>query len=114
MKRLLILALIPFLFSCGEEKKEVAIPADVLPKEKMAMVITDVHLAEASADLKTLPDSSSTEKIGFQKIYEKNQISKAQYDTSLSFYVNHPELLNEVYEMVLNELSKRQGEASKQ
>ncbi len=113
MKNLLFFGLSILLFSCGGDEEQVTIPADVLPKEKMAMVITDVHLAEAEADLKTLPDSSSTGKIGFEKIYEKNQISKAQYDTSLSFYVDHPELLNEVYEIVLNELSKRQGEAAK-
>jgi hypothetical protein len=114
MKRLLIFALFPFLFACGEdEKQEVVIPADVLPKEKMAMALADVHLAEAGAYLKTPLDSSAREKVGFQHIYERNQISKVQYDSSLSFYVDHPELLNEVYEIVLNELSRRQGAAAK-
>ena len=117
MKRiycLLPLAYCLLLFSCGEPEKQITtIPSSVLPKEKMAAVITDIHLAEAEANLNTLPDSASTAQVGFQKIFEKNSISKAQYDSSLVFYVDHPELINEVYEIVMNELSKRQGEVAK-
>ena len=113
------------LFSCGQEEKSVVVPADVLPKEKMAEVLTDIHIAEAvgqnartpsfsgEANLKTLPDSASAVPIdigiSFQKIFEKNKITKEQYEKSLSFYIDHPELLNEVYEKVLNELSKMQA-----
>jgi Na+/phosphate symporter len=106
-----------FLFvlctSCGTEEKQTEIPPNILPKEKMVQVITDVHIAEAEANLRTLPDSTSKETISFQKIFEKNSISKQQYEESLTFYVDHPKLLNEIYEEVLNELSKMQGAAAK-
>lgn len=78
----------------------------------MSVVITDILLAEAEISLKTFPDTSS-EKIDYQKIFEKDKITKEQYDKSISFYIDHPELLNEVYEKVLNELSRMQGEAAK-
>ncbi|MBI4929172.1 MAG: DUF4296 domain-containing protein [Bacteroidetes bacterium] len=100
---------IVFGLSCGQSEKQVVIPANVLPKEKMAEVITDIHLAEAETNFRPLPDSASTEKLSFQKVFEENKITKAQYDTSISFYIGHPELLNEVYEKVLNELSKMQA-----
>jgi hypothetical protein len=109
---MLIVVLSVFLFSCRQGEKTVSIPSDVLPKERMALVITDIHLAEAEASLKTFPDTSS-EKLNFRKIFDKNNISKEQYDKSIAFYVDHPELLNEVYEQVLNELSRMQGEAAK-
>ena len=103
-----------FLFSCGSPaKKQVVIPSDVLPKEKMAAVVADIHIAEAETSMKPLPDSTSRGKLSFQKIFDKNQITKAQYDTSMAFYIDHPELLNEVYEIVLNELSKMQGTGGK-
>ena len=76
----------------------------------MAEVLTDLHITEAQASVKTLPDSVSTEKSGFQKIFEKNNITKEQYEKSISFYIEHPELFGEVYDNVLNELSKMQGE----
>lgn len=100
---------IVLVISCGQEEKYVVIPSDVLPKEKMAEVLTDIHLAEAKVNLKTLPDSASTEKLSFQKKFEKHKITKEQYEKSISFYIDHPELLNEVYEKVLNELSKMQA-----
>ena len=112
-KRICIFFLTGLLFSCGNEKeKTVATPADVLPKEKMALVITDIHLAEAKASLQPTPDTSS-EKLNFRMIFEKNKITKDQYEKSIAFYIDNPELMNEVYEKVLNELSRMQGEAAK-
>jgi len=104
-----------FLFACGqEEMKLVVIPSDVLPQKKMAQVISDIHIAEAEASMGALPNSTSTDKLSFQKIFEKNEITEAQYDTSLSFYIEHPELLDTIYMQALNELSKMQGEAAKE
>lgn len=102
--------------SCGQEEKQVAVPSDILPKEKMAQVITGIHIAEAEANMQKLPDlpalqagSASTEKSSFENIFKKHKITKEQYEKSLSFYIDHPELLDQVYEKVLNELSKMQG-----
>ncbi len=104
----LFIALCLILFSCGSaEEKKVVIPDVVLSKEKMAEVLTDIHIAEAEANLHPIADTAAV-KSGFQKIFEKNKISKEQYEKSLSFYIEHPELLNEVYEKVLNELSRMQ------
>ena len=94
------------------------IPSNILPKEKMAQVITDIHLAEAEINLNSpapsLPseqgDTISKIPIGFEKIFEKNRITKSQYDTSITFYIAHPELLDTIYVQVINELSKMQSE----
>ncbi|HEY4797902.1 MAG TPA: DUF4296 domain-containing protein [Bacteroidia bacterium] len=120
MKKLRIVALVLLLFSCGQEKKQVAIPSDVLPVEKMAQVLTDVHYSEAEKHY-LLPsglsvpvaDSIARLQIDFKKVFEKNKITKEQYDKSISFYLDHLELLNEVYQNVLNEVSKMQSEAGK-
>ena len=79
----------------------------------MAAVITDIHLSEAETSLRTFPDSTSSEKVSFNKIFEKHSITKKQYEESLSFYIDNPELLDSVYTNVLNELSKKQGEVAK-
>ena len=72
------LCLVFILSSCGQDEKPVVIPDNILPKEKMAQVITDIHIAEAENDLYTLPDSTSIEKLSFQKIFDKNKITKVQ------------------------------------
>jgi len=79
----------------------------------MAEVITDIHLAEAEASIRTFPDTTSKEKLSFQKIFNKHSITKKQYEESLSFYIDNPEILDKVYVNVLNELSKMQGEVVK-
>lgn len=78
----------------------------------MAEVITDIHMAEAETSVRTFPDSISKEKMSFQKIFDKHSVTQKQYDESLSFYMEHPEILDTVYVNVLNELSKKQGEAT--
>ena len=78
----------------------------------MAEVITDIHMAEAETSVRTFPDSISKEKMSFQKIFDKHSVTQKQYDESLSFYMEHPEILDTVYDNVLNELSKKQGEAT--
>jgi hypothetical protein len=108
MGRMLIYILPIFLFSCGKKNSN-TVPENILSKEKMVQVLTDIHIAEAEMSLGAFPDSSSKEKISFQKIFEKEQITKEQYETSLSFYIDHPEMLNEIYQEVLNELSKKQS-----
>jgi hypothetical protein len=116
MKRffcLLVTAYCLLLLSCGEKEKQTTIPANILPKEKMAQVITDIHIAEAEAGIHALPDSTSKGLISFQKVFEKDTITKRQYEESLTFYIDHPQLLDTVYTQVLNELSKMQGAVAK-
>jgi hypothetical protein len=95
-------------FSCGESKTE-TIPAAVLPKEKMANVLAHIHIAQAEISMQPGSDSLKAEQ--FQKIFEKDSITKQQYEESLSFYIEHPQLFNKVYEEVINELSKMQAQA---
>ena len=110
MKKILVFILSVLLWSCGsQENKSTTIPDNILSKEKMAQVITDIHLAEAQANLTVKPDTSLKEKPSFQKIFEKDSVTKQQYEESLSFYIDHPELLEKVYQEALNELSKMQA-----
>ena len=99
-----------FLFSC--KPKEAKIPAGILPKEQMVSVLTDVHLAEAALTLNTKNDSAALVAAGYYNfIYQSHRITKKQFDESLDFYTKHPELLEKIYEEVINELSKKQAEA---
>jgi len=74
----------------------------------------DVHLLEASLNTNAYNPqkvaTNGTVAVITEDILKKNQITKAQYDESFQFYSNHPKLLSEVYEMVLNDLSKLQAE----
>lgn len=103
------------LFACSEDK-QVVIPAGVLPKEQMAAVMTEIHLLEASQNLNIsspvakdeLPDLESTT----LELLKKKGVTKEQYETSFIFYSEHPEILSEIYQEVLNSLSQLQAKVA--
>jgi hypothetical protein len=109
MKRFLLILFGIFLFACSNSSK-VGIPDNVLPKEKMADVLVDVHLMEAAMNI----NASSTDKFNSSlkiDVYKKHKITKQQYENSFEFYTQNPELLGEVYQLVLSNLSRMQAEA---
>jgi hypothetical protein len=112
MKKIIAYLLLIFLFSCKQDNKQIVIPDTVLSKEKMAEIVLQIHLAEANANLNSPPDVRLTSKVNLEEIIKSNNLSEAQYDSSMTFYINHPLLLNEVYEITLNELSKKQSKGS--
>ncbi len=99
------------LFSCSGNG-EVKIPGDILPKEKMAEVMVDIHLLEATMNVSI----SATDKVGVNEnqtivdIFNKHNVTRKQYEESYTFYTRNPELLGQVYQLVLNDLSKMQAQ----
>ena len=102
------------LFSCSEEaEKKLIIPDTVLKSEKMADVMLDVQLLEATMSLniihadQPIPDSSASSTFG---LFKKHEITKQVYDSSFMFYSQHPEVFAEIYQEVLESLSQMQAE----
>jgi hypothetical protein len=114
MKKFITLFFCTLLFACSHKQTE-SVPNTVLSKEKMAEVLTDIHLLEAMMNTNVqTPDKASSANAPIQPavdVLKKNNISKKQYDESFDFYTKHPELLSEIYQLVLNNLSKMQAEA---
>ncbi len=100
--------------ACGG-KEQVEIPSTILPKEKMAAILVDIHLIEAAMNLNVMnPENASIPNNSSPTIdvLKKNHITKAQYEESFLFYTQHPTLLGEIYQEVLNELSKMQAKVA--
>jgi len=96
--------------SCGNGNK-IKIPKDVISKDSMVEVITDVHLVQASQRLGVVIDSADTGQFtSFEYVWRKHHITENQYKKSLDFYTLNPSLLDSIYENVLNNLSKQKAE----
>lgn len=115
MKRLFFYALIfvaIMLTSCSEKKVEV--PADVLSTDKMIAVLTDVEIAEAARNqhdiVKDTIADFTTASAKF--IFEKHKVNATDFQRSMDWYAAHPEMLNKIYEEVVNSLSKKQSEVA--
>ena len=97
--------IVGFLASCAE--KEVNIPEDVLKQKEMTSILTDVHIAQTSISNAIRTDSivhTMTDYLNY--ILEKHHTTKKNFQISLKFYSNHPEMLQQVYDSVITGLSK--------
>lgn len=112
MKKIITVLCIVFFAACSSIEDRVAIPDTVLSQAKMAEVLVDVHLLEASLNVSTYSRDqvvASTIQPN-SDVLKKNNVPKALYEESFAFYSKNPMLLAEVYQLVLNNLSKMQAE----
>ncbi|MGI8892979.1 MAG: DUF4296 domain-containing protein [Bacteroidia bacterium] len=105
-----ILTLILTLFSCSEQ--EVSIPDEIISREQMVQILAEMHIADASINYKSLGDTSRLNSaIIYRQVLNKYSVSAEHYRESYQFYLDHPKLINKMYDEVINELSRRQSEA---
>ena len=112
MRKFLLLSQL-FLFllvSCSG--KRVKVPDDLLPEEKMAEVLVDVELLEATNNSRMigLEDRDERMKRYYREIFEHHGITEKEFNDSYSFYEKHPEKLEEIYTSVFEKLEKMQTE----
>ena len=108
--KLLLLFTLLYLTACNKSKK-VKVPEGIIIPDSMIQVLTDVHIAEASAQMGLIQaGKDSLSKEAFDGLYKKHHITEADYHTSLNYYLAHPSLLDSVYDKVLNNLSQQKAE----
>lgn len=91
-------------------KNKIKVPNDILSEPKMALVMADLIIAEDIVRIKNLPsDTSSKLYHGFYKpeVLKKHDISLALFDSSISFYLDNPELFHTVTLIQKDTLLKR-------
>ena len=74
---------------------KVEMPKDILPPEKMEAVLYDYHLAQSMSS--TLASADYKEKLMYLYVYEKHNINKELFDSSLVWYNRYPKYMKEIY-----------------
>lgn len=113
MKKIIAVFCITLFCACTSIEERPSIPDTVFSQEKMAEVMVDVHLLEASLNVNAYSKDQivvGTNIHPDSDILKKNNVTKKQYEESFAFYSQNPILLTEVYQLVLNNLSKMQAE----
>jgi hypothetical protein len=98
------------IVSCSGDASEK--PDQVLDEKEMVDVLVDVHLAEAvltrirgkGENVEELTDAY------YQKVFEKHEINKKIFDTSMYYYQQNLGEMDEIYEQVITELNKMERE----
>lgn len=86
-------------------------PDDLIPVEKMADILTDIHIAEARISMLGLRslDSSLRAYDSLQvDIWRHNKIDSSRYAQSYAYYISNPANLADIYVKVDSNLAKRE------
>ncbi|MDZ4667624.1 MAG: DUF4296 domain-containing protein [bacterium] len=80
-----------------------------MSREQVAEVLADMHLADAGLQLRSLsPDSIKQSLAGYDEfIFEKYEITQAQFEASFDYYLSVPMEMDTVLNMVVEDLSNR-------
>lgn len=107
-----LLLLITLATAC--QNKVVEAPENLIPEEKMASILTEIHLAEARVTkLNRVSQDSNTliYKRLEKQIFRKLQVDTAAYSKSYTYYASNPEQLAAIYKQVTEELERRKKPA---
>jgi hypothetical protein len=107
-------------------------PDDLIEQEKLVQVLADVHLLEAALGMRSpvmaprplrpgeinnpkqpvtpiaVPLPGSGKSLAYYDIFKQHGVTWKQYESSMTWYAAQPDVLDEIYEKVVEELSARQ------
>lgn len=109
LKKILLFTLI--LFSIVACQKT---PKNVLSQEKLTQVLVDMELLEGSMDVSGIAKQECKKRnFYYNSVYEKNGVTAAQLDSSLTFYAKKPDKLEKIYTEVNKRLKKLKDDLEK-
>jgi hypothetical protein len=113
IRTILFILLLPVFFSCYHENQpEVTVPEQLLSEDEMVLIITDIQLAEGAL---TYRRTRRVEQQGFResaykKIFSNYGITAKILNENVNYYNSDPERMELIYEKVLANLSRMEGE----
>lgn len=103
----LIASIVLFLASCQSDRN---IPAEVLPPETMKNILVDVNVVEGGLKANFIL-ADSAKKVAptlYEEVYERYGTNAADFQKSIRWYFEHPEILEEIQRDVVAELLLRE------
>jgi hypothetical protein len=101
----LIISLISF--SCSNVKRKYLIPEKVL-----VPLLVDLHLADGigvTHRVLDLPENLDSTAL-YNSVFDKHGVTRLQFDSTMTYYTNHPKTLDKIYEKVIENLSRLESE----
>ncbi len=89
------------------------VPRSMPGEKEMAAVLADIYQVESVLDQTRLSyDSRKEDRFSgyYRFVLEQHNLTKAEFDTAMGWYSEHPTVLSDVYEDVVEILSRREAE----
>ena len=96
------------LTRCDSDNALLERPAQLLSKQQMVSFLIDLHLAEAKMNYTEVRQSDSTEILfrNYEKhLMDEHGFADSVYLESYAYYLDHMELMDEIYEDVVDSLN---------
>ena len=99
-----------FMLACADKKE--GPPPEVLKKDKMIEVMTDMEIAEAILKTRSNERPADTVQAAefYQGVFHKHGISREEYRKSYQYYARRPSDMEVMYKEVINLLSEKHAE----
>ncbi len=106
MKYLFYISIIILFLSCN---KTVVVnePADLIDKEKMATVLANLAIAEASYNFVPTNDQFKSDSITKFNVFKQSNITRQQFQSSFDYYSKFPKQMKEIYEKSMTIVSEK-------
>lgn len=88
------------------QTEEQPIPKGYLQQEKMVDILVDIHIVEGAKVGRRIMSDTLMADVYFAKVYDKHGVKKEEFTRNFNYYSSKPELMNKVYEQVLDSLNK--------
>ena len=95
------------LFSCSEQQNT---DEHIIPKDQFENILKEIHLAESEFQLNRI---NNTERYknklssDYKEIFSKYNVSKTDFENTLQYYSERPDLLENIYEKILFNLKEK-------
>jgi hypothetical protein len=101
--------LILVFFACSNPQAPEG-ETDILDKDKMAEMLTDLQLVESVIRISAAEQETNVDSIDYNTaVFERHNISREQFERSMEYYTQHPDQLEEIYDQVIVKLSEKQA-----
>jgi len=113
MKNIRFILYVCFIFitACRPSEDKIR-KTDLIPVDNMVPILVEMHLADGLMETTSIrmryPGRDSIS--NYQDVLRKHGYSKEVFDKTIAYYNNDPEKLNDLYEVVIEELTKFQSE----
>ena len=98
------------VWGCGQKKEPV--PDDLLDRDTFAALMLDVQLAEGLKSQRSRSNTFSKDwsREVYEDIFIRHEISEEDFQKTYSWYQTRPDLMEGIYEQVLDSLSTLEAE----
>jgi len=119
MKKLFFLfAALLWLSSCysTHEEDKISAPVNLIEKENIILIIADIEIAESALRQKQNfgHETDYLKESYYHAIFTEHEVTRAQYDSSMAYYRQDLEAMDEIYEEVITRLSVIESEVQHQ